>query len=242
MTNQVKALAIVCMLLFGDGSWAGPYVDPFTGRIWRQVIETAGLTYLDLTATPSTNGCSAVTGECNGSLTASPTYGPPTLVSLEGWQWATVEEVGQLFGDMGIPGFGFPYGPATSGPVTDSTWAPAVVDWDGAGTADTGYFYATANANAQCSLTDTACRVNGITRTLVPAHPGQVLIGLVHDAALGNDDLANTNTSVQTDSRTNRGVWLYQSIPEPGTYALTLVSLAALGMASRRRKVSRAGR
>jgi len=72
-------------------------VTDSSGRCWRQLTETQGFTYSNITTV-----CPSTGGSCTGSLT-NPTTG--ANVNFGGWKWATWPTVYSLFAD---PQFGFP--------------------------------------------------------------------------------------------------------------------------------------
>ena len=217
--KQIVLAAVAAAGLSVAGGAQAGYIDPVTNLEWRQLTETLNISYNSLN-TGGVNGCSAATGACSGSLGA---------VDLNGWTWATEPEVRTLFhnfsGAQFIPGF-------TPQPVNaagffqvNSTWAPAIIDRDGAG-ADQGIF----DGTFQSAFFDTAV---GITRT-VHASGGSVFLGQIIDRTqVDEPDLASTNTTQPLPtSHQGIGVWLYRQAPTSEVPVTPASMLLAIGIAA----------
>lgn len=193
---------------------------------WRQLTDTVNISYNDLVA-DSSNGCSASTGECNGSLTVG-----AETVEFNGWTWATRSEVGALFETLI---FGSPTGYFTTSNTVygeqNSSWAPQAIDVDLNGP-DNGYFQLTGSSGTSYDF------VLGITRT------DRIDTSLIYGGYLEDNypdetayDHAYTPLYTKGSAYDYKGVWLYHQVPEPGTLALLGIGLFGMGLARRRQKV-----
>jgi len=208
-------------------SWAAPvFLDTVSGLEWRQVNDTVNYSFNTMNSDGNGlggNGCSATTGVCQGNLGGA--IGP----SLTGWNWATESDVRALFhnfaGPVNIPGFDpLPAGPISYG-INNSTWAPLLIDTDGAGS-DVGLFDVT-------SSTIFSNAVVGYTRSLTAFGNAQGAI-LQDSVAVDGFDLATTTTEFNRANAVSYiGFYLYRSpassVPLPATVLLVLSGLAALG-------------
>ena len=196
----------------------GGYVDPVTAREWRQVTDTLLIARAEIAAR-----CDAISGSCAGSV---------GTVLLDGWRWASVADVNELFTDFGVPGMATS-APTVSSLVAGSTWAPAFIDIDGAGP-DAGAFDLTL---FQSNLTG----VVGFTRDLLTTDPTFAHLGEMLDATdPAVFDGARTNASTGIGARGGSwGFWMYRTVPEPATLPLALLA-ALCGVGLRRTRCSAA--
>ena len=173
---------------------------------WRQPTETEGLSWNQVATVCPTGG-----GLCDGVLVSS-TLGS---VDLTGWNWATIEDVADLFTSYN-PGF---IGPISVSAEVNSTWAPAFL-----------------NDFMPTNIFIEQLEVIGITSTTVfDINDTFARIGLVVDNPLFDSMSTNTLKPLdQSDAAT--GIWLYTVIPLPP--AVWLFGSALLGLVgiSRRKK------
>ncbi len=93
--KKLNKLATALMISLGCGSteaMAATVFDDGHGKDWRQVTDTAGISWSDIASVCPLNGATA----CNGTVDG---------VNLTGWVFADVDQVGQLFSYFGdFPG------------------------------------------------------------------------------------------------------------------------------------------
>jgi hypothetical protein len=85
---SLLAFAILGLMSVAGRAEAAPIYTDVLGREWRQVAETVGLEWLAVSSRCPTDGITP----CAGSLAG---------VSLDGWIWADVYQVGELFREFG---------------------------------------------------------------------------------------------------------------------------------------------
>jgi hypothetical protein len=192
------------------------YVDG-SGREWRQVTDTLGLTWSDVLLV-----CDETTGACNGSVGE---------VDFTGWQWANVAAVNQLFNEIS-GGAGFLTSDPQEYEIPNSSWAPAAIDNDGAGS-DTGYFHMTWANNLYNEEF-----VYGWTRDRKPGSSTGAYLGTITDT-LNFDKLQTDNASdIPDENPAITGFWLYQDQPAavPIPAAIWLLGSGLAGLAALQRK------
>ena len=186
------------------------------GKEWQQPAHFTNLSWNDISAT-----CSSTTGACAGTLNS---------ISLVGWTWASVKEVGALFEAAGIPGFSSPYSPASYAAI-NATWASAFIDTD-AGGPDTGLFDST-------GIEDAVSYVWGLTRSSFSTQQGSTVAysPFVQFDPAGVGFATSESSSLLALSDDDLGGWFYRpaSIPEPGTVTLLALGLSGLGVFRLRR-------
>ncbi len=194
---------------------------------WRQLTDTQGLSPRQLASIYDTS-----TGQLGAGNTTF------AGVDFTGWTWASVDDVRGLFTSILDNDFSFD---ATnrSYEEANSTWAPAIIDGDGAG-ADMGLFHAT-SAGASAEF------LYGITREIVDfggTTGVRVLSAYIHNSygtESYNKDNATTAVAVDID-QTLRGFWMYRAapagsvtLPAPATLPLLATALVFGWMIRRRR-------
>jgi hypothetical protein len=207
--QAVFALALLGTLWNGpaEGQSIGlPVFNDGHGREWRQLTDSVDLSWDDVAAICPTDG----TGVCASSVQS---------VSLDGWVWAEVNQIGQLFTYFGDhPGaINVVFAPnATShadeflDTAFDSTYSDNVFRW-----------------------------AAGWTSTRTPG--GAVWVAEVIDKYSGdpNADILTTADNFGPGTHPYVGLWLWRAelhqAPEPTTLALLGLGFAGLAASRRRR-------
>ena len=212
---QWYALVLVSGLAFGAS--AAPITEYVTidGQHWAQPDDFTLLTWNDINAV-----CPG--GVCSGSLISG-----STTFEMDGWTFASVNDVNALFnvfiGDSASVPTGFPLvGPSFLSEI-DSTWAPQFLTM----------FNPTRVNNDSRS-------VAGWTTTFRADPAGDSYrLGAIVNAPDLSSDIANTAASAfPTASTSGIGAWFFRTdpttVPIPGT--LILIALGLVGLYSARRE------
>ncbi len=195
------------------------YIDN-AGRTWRQVSDTLGFTWFDVLTV-----CDVDSGSCAGSLSG---------VDFNGWQWANVATVNDLFNEFS-GGSGFNTADPQEYEIPNSTWAPQLIDNDGVGP-DTGVF----NMTALFSGVDE--NVLGWTRDKDPDPATGAYLGRIVNTPTFDKLQTDDRSDIDQENPAIVGFWLYQPatmVPVPGAVWLLAGGLAVV--ASRRRQSAAAG-
>ena len=182
---------------------------PINGKDWRQLTETTGFSWNEIATVCNTGG-----GTCNGSLGA---------VDFTGWNWASVNEVSNLFS------FFNPSFPGTVGfyREVNSSWAPDIYTYLDP-TFDGSIFNPASNRVLQ-GLTSTAHNNGDAYRALTIDQP-----------SMSHNDTMQTNSLLGTSlSGGSLGVWLYRDLPTTGVFepsSFLLMGLGLMGLTFTRRK------
>ena len=223
-TGRMKLFFYFALLLFTTTYLNHANAVQIGDKNWRQLTETTNLSFNDVSTV-----CSAISGDCHGSING---------IDIEGWSWANIAEVREMFGILFSSINGHVFTESNfSYSQKNSLWAPALIDLDGTGP-DTGIFQATDVDRPNFNYS----RVNGITRTSGQYPGGSFYVrgATILDRQPGDYDDAHTKIGTDLDRRNQYfGVWMYQAlapIPEPETYAMMLAGLGLLGVIARRRK------
>ena len=201
-TNEFNRLilAVTIALICGSSNAiAATVFNDGHGKEWRQVTDTQNISWSDIASVCPLNGTSA----CNGTVDG---------VNLNGWVFASVDEVGQLFSYFGE----FPGGitqvhvPSTSnaGEFLDTAIGPTYTD-------------------------NIVRRVMGWTSTPTPG--GSIWVAEVWDLSPDNPngDFWTTDDNFGPGQASSVGSWMWRSsvsaVPEPATWAMFIVGFGAVG-------------
>lgn len=217
---------LLMLLLVVQSASAVPMPTPVytdtQGREWVDLVDTSWRSYVDVV-----NVCSSATGYCEGVLEQnnfSGIYSPD--VDLTGFTWATLDDVKDLFNEVG----GLPAGSLDTGHVT--------FDWtDGYGANFFDHFeFTLAFFNGPYS----AKILNGFTRDLkYDAERGLVApLGTLYSTNYDYDyfNLDFGGWSVQY-ADPSIGVYVYR-VPEPGTLGLFVMGLFGIAISLRGKRMS----
>lgn len=200
-----KLAALLALALLGTQTAQAVVID---GKDWRQLTETTDVSWLI-----ASSSCGS--GLCSGSIGD---------VSVDGWFWASNDDVRGLFDTLIKPGTTqFPTAGLYSAPgdldiaaAIDSVFAPTALSQIG---------------------TRTYREVRGLTRSL---NGGTTTLAYLLDSPFDTGlDFAGFDTSYPTNlGGPGTGLWLYRpvavDVPEPTTPALFGLALAGLGFMRRR--------
>lgn len=213
--KKITHLLAVLVLTGGVGSANASLMPPVTvdGRDWLQPVD-----FINLSWNTMNSVCNATTGLCSGSLGGN---------SLDGWIWASVDDVNSLFNHY--LGAAHTLGP---GPDTfeqaDGVWALA--------------FFADGWLMTNGGIDTGIKEVFGSTRdTVTDGASGATLanIGLMSWGTRDGSPVETTTTTAKaqtSDSSPNIGAFIFRPVPSPGTLPLLGLSLAALAYCRRERK------
>lgn len=217
MPANVLSVILLTLLFHVSANAATAYTDA-SGRVWHQLTDTLGLSWLDMTGV-----CAESSGVCNGSLGG---------LDLTGLRWADVATVNELFRELSA-GAGFPDELPQEFEIIDSTWGPLAIDEDGAGP-DTGFFHKTFSSGGDEHT------AYGWTRTRKVPGEFAIYIGRITESStfdkLQTDDLDDTVTGSAV-----AGFWLYEPVVVPLPPALWLFATALAGLSLRARRRLMAG-
>lgn len=223
MRKNVGAMLIALIL----GGWSlfthAGYIDG-SGREWRSPSETVAASPTEVGTPGAGYGCDPISGRCSGRLGGT---GP----DVDGWIWASLQDVVSLFIELGVPGLDplptLPF--AISGTATP--WGDALIDADGPGGPDTGAFDPTAGLLGTTSTTV----VEGSARTFQDR-------SYIFDVQRASGQ-ADTFTIFEVPGATvgpDRGLWLYRAAAPVsagstlGALALGAAALAFVSVRARR--------
>lgn len=203
---RFRFIAVLALGLLGAQSANAVVID---GKDWRQLTDTTGFSWLQIS-----NNCG--TGVCSGSIGS---------VSLDGWHWADNADVAGLFDALIKPD-------STQFP-TPTSYYSASADPDIANVVSsifdpTWVFPFGASAYYEVRGLTRSTSANATTLAYLRDSP----FGIADEAAF--DTSYPTNLG---DDHT--GIWLYKpaAVPEPATLALVGIGLAGVGFIRRRRLV-----
>ena len=205
MLQKVLPAALLALLFQMSANAETAYTDA-SGRVWRQLTDTVGLSWIEMTGV-----CAESNGVCAGTLGG---------LDLTGLRWADVATVNELFRELSA-GAGFPDSLPQEYEILNSTWGPLAIDEDGAGP-DTGYFNKTFSSGDEHTA-------YGWTRTRDTPGEFTIFIGRITESStfdkLQTDDRAD---NVEGDAIS--GFWLYEPAVVPLPPALWLFGSVFLGL------------
>lgn len=190
------------------------------GLEWRQLTETVNVSYDQLESIFVTT-----TGVLDPHASSTVING----VDFAGWTWASLAEVGAMLQATGVPLTTYP------GYLSElnSSWAPVLVDADGAGNTDTGHFSAT-QAGASSAT------IRGLTRTAPSSSFAYAPYVVDWFATNGYDTVDANSMASQSFLHATLGVWLYRdaggtesAVPAPPGLGLLALGLIALRLRCR---------
>ncbi len=207
MKMQWKAaVSLVLFALIANQALAIPIYIDTSGREWLDVNFTRYRSWNDTAAI-----CDTLSGSCSGILATH--TAASSDIDISGYQWATRDEVRDLFYEVaGLPS-GALDGYSTAFPIGA-----------GFGSAAFGIFEPTIQLPAGPGVVNI---YNGLTRdTYLGA---DILVhgisGIIESPPFGADSF-NLTGGLAIDTREiSMGVFLYKAVPEPGTLALFAIGL-----------------
>jgi len=208
--HQLSLILTAILLLYSNAYATFIAAD---GKEWRQVTDTATFSFNEVATV-----CSTTTGACSGSLSNT-----SRTVDFTGWIWASTQELQNLFAE-------FSGTTSTYFAEINSSWAPAIIDIDGAAGPDSGAFFSTFNYTSHQKL-------DGFTRTFRSDLTTLAYFGDILDAVDPTSyDYQRIYNKNRDDKSTAFGFFLYKTtnIPEPNT--VFLLSLGLLGLVFQRRR------
>lgn len=224
MQRMGSARLIAFMLASSNLPAHAGYIDS-TGREWRSPSETLTATPTEIVMPGTDYGCDPANGRCKGRLGGT---GP----DVDGWIWASLPSVIELFIELGAPGLDpMPALPLAVSGIT-MPWVDALLDTDGPGGPDTGAFDPTSGLLGTTSTTAVA----GSARTF---QDRSYIFDVRH--ASGQADTFTIVEVPRTTVGPDRGLWLHRTavpVSAGGTLASIALGAAALALITRRSRLS----
>ena len=212
MKVQWKTVASILLLgLIGDQAMAIPIYIDVTGREWLDVNFTRYRSWNDTAAV-----CDTLSGSCTGILATN--IAASSDIDITGYQWATRDEVRNLFYEVaGLP----------AGALDD--YSADFPNGAGFGSAAFGIFEPT----IQLPLGPGVKNIyNGVTRNTYLGADALLhgISGIVDSTSFGSDSFTLTGGLAVDTREISMGVYLYKAkaVPEPGT--LVLFGIGLLGV------------
>lgn len=206
MLKRLLPVTVLTLLFQVPAGAETAYTDA-SGRVWHQLTDTLGLSWLDMTGV-----CAESNGICNGTLGG---------LDLTGLHWADVATVNELFHELS-GGAGFPDALPQEYEILDSPWGPLAIDEDGAGP-DSGYFHKTFSSDVGEHT------AYGWTRTRATPGEFSIYIGRITESSTF-DKLQTDDRADNVDGDAITGFWLYEPVVVPLPPALWLFATAFAGL------------
>lgn len=204
------AVSIVLLGLVANQAQAIPIHVDGAGREWLDLNFTRYRSWNDTAAV-----CDAFSGSCSGILSTH--VAASDDIDISGYQWATRDEVRELFYEVaGLP------------PGALDGYSAAFPVGAGFGSAAFGVFEPTIQFPAGPGLQNI---YNGLTRDTYAGADALLhgISGIIESAPLGSDSFTLTGGLGVDTREISMGVFLYKAVPEPGT--LLLFAIGLLGLA-----------
>jgi hypothetical protein len=201
------AVSLVLFSLIANQAMAIPIYIDVTGREWLDVNFTRYRSWNDTAAV-----CDTLSGSCSGILATHSVASSD--IDITGYQWATRDEVRDLFYEVaGLPG----------GELDD--YSAAFPLSAGFGSAAFGIFEPTIQINVGPGIENI---YNGLTRDTYLGSDALLhgISGIVDSPPFGSDSFTLTGGLAVDTREISMGVFLYKkAVPEPGTLALFGIGL-----------------
>lgn len=197
--------------LVANAALATPIKIDSAGREWLDLNLTRNRSWNDTAAV-----CDASSGNCSGVLATTTPFSND--IDISGYHWASRDEVRDLFYEIaGLP------------PGSLDGYSASFPVGAGHGSAAFEFFDPTIEFDLGFGIEKI---LNGLTRDvyLGPDLALHGISGIIDSPPLGSDSISLAG-GLTTDAREiSMGVFLYKTVPEPGTLALFAIGLAGMAL------------